>query len=83
MSTKAGGTENPLLFTSLWIRQILFVIFYGRILCNKIALLCIEAKLLNGLDKSRHKNKNNLQMKRYLLSKMYSYMTVIVMCPKQ
>ena len=72
MSTIEGGRDHLFLFTSLWIRQILFVIFYGRILCNKIALLCIEAKLLNGLDKSKHKNKSNLQMKRYLLLKIYS-----------
>ena len=72
MSTKAGGMDHPFLFTSFWIQQIPFVIVYGRILCNKIALLCIKAKLFNGLDKSRHKNQNNPQMKRYLLLKIYS-----------
>ena len=34
-----------------------------------------------GLGKSRHNN--NLQIKRYLLLEIYSYTTVMVMCPKQ
>ena len=36
-----------------------------------------------GLGKSKHNNNNNLQIKKYLLLKIYSYMTVIVMCSKQ
>ena len=31
MSTKAGGTDHLFLFIFLWIREIPFVIFYGRI----------------------------------------------------